>query len=126
MLRVIFGLNLEQQVNMETLRDRIKMFSVNQLAIYHTIIEAFNVVRKSSTTQVKSKWEHKNGQNYSLRRHDNMNLRVPDKGRVKCTGFSYHGAKLFNMLPNEARKCTEPESFKSQVKTWIWETIPSF
>ena len=53
MLRVIFGLNLEQQVNMETLRDRIKMFSVNQLAIYHTIMEAFKVVRKPSTKQVK-------------------------------------------------------------------------
>ena len=68
---------------------------------------------------------HSDGQNYSLRRHDNMNMRVPDKGRVKCTGFSYHGAKLFNMLPNEAKKCSEPESFKSQVKSWIWENIPS-
>ena len=82
--------------------------------------------KKSPQNSTNVKWEHKNGQNYSLRRHDIMNLRVPDKGRVKCTGFSYHGAKLFNMLPNEAEKCIEPESFKSKVKSWIRETILPF
>ena len=52
MLRVIMGLKLEDHTNMEKLRFGIKMFSVNQLAVYHTLIEAFNAVRKSSAEQV--------------------------------------------------------------------------
>ena len=73
MIRVIMGLKLEDHTNMEKLRTRINMFSVNQLAVYHTLIEAFNVIRKSSAEQVKNKWEHKHGNNYTLRRNENMN-----------------------------------------------------
>ena len=126
MLRVVMGLKLEDQTNMEKLRTKIEMFSVNQLAIYHTLIEAFNVVRKSSAELVKSKWEHQNGNRYPLRRNYNMNQRVPEKQRIDCTGFTYHGAKLFNLLPNEIKNCQNSDSFKSQVKSWIWSNIPSY
>ena len=111
---------------MENLRTKIKMFSVNQMAVYHTLIEAFNVTRNSSSEQVKEKWANNNGNTYSLRRMDNMSLKVPDRGRVNCTGFSYHAAKIFNMLPVNTRNCTESDSFKLQVKAWIWENIPSY
>ena len=126
MIRVIMGLKLEDHTNMEKLRTRINMFSVNQLAVYHTLIEAFNVIRKSSAEQVKNKWEHKHGNNYTLRRNENMNQRIPQRGRVDCTGFSYHGAKLFNILPSETRNCENPDRFKDMVKSWIWENIPSY
>ena len=126
MLRVIMGIKLDSHTNMEKLRMEMKMMSVNQLCIYHTLVESFNVVRTSSSEQVKLKWEHKNGNNYSLRRLDNTELKVPDRNRDKCTGFSYHGAKLFNMLPIEIRNCECPEKFKDQVKSWIWEEIPSY
>ena len=102
------------------------MMSVNQLCIYHTIIEAYNVVLKSSSEQVRAKWEHKNGEAYSLRRKDNLELRVPERARVNCTGFTYHGAKLFNLLPIEIRNCTDQDTFKTMVKSWIWDTIPSY
>ena len=118
MLRVVMGLKLEHHTNMEKLREEIKMMSVNQLCIYHTIMEAYNVVRKSSSEQVKEKWEHKNGQSYSLRRKDNLELRVPERARVNCTGFTYH--------PTEIRNCSEQDTFKSLVKNWIWDHIPSY
>ena len=111
---------------MEQLRYKIGMFSVNQIAIYHTLHETFNVVRNSSSEQVKEKWEHKNNGNFNLRRMDNTQLRVPERARVKCTGFSYHGAKIFNMLPSETRNCETPENFKTLIKKWIWDTIPSY
>ena len=126
MLRVVMGLKLEHHTNMEKLREKIKMMSVNQLCIYHTVMEAYNVVTKSSSGQVKAKWEHQNGQPYSLRRKDNVELKVPDRVRVNCTGFTYHGAKLFNLLPNETRNCTNHDTFKSLVKSWIWENVPSY
>ena len=106
----------------KTQRTEIKMFSVNQMAVYHTLIEAFNVTRNSSSEQVKEKWVNDSGGTYSLRRMDNMSLKVPNRGRVDCTGFSYHAAKIFNMLPISSRNCTDSKSFKLQVKAWIRET----
>ena len=35
------------------MRQRIKMMSVNQMCCYHTILEAYNVIRNSSSEQIK-------------------------------------------------------------------------
>ena len=31
-------------------------------------------------------------------------LKVPEKPKLKCLGFTYNGAKLFNMLPIQMKK----------------------
>ena len=43
-------------VNMEKLREKIQMFSVNQMSIYHTLIEAFNVIHYGSADSIQEKW----------------------------------------------------------------------
>ena len=53
MLRIILGLNIKQQINMQHVREKIRMMSVNQMNVYHTILEAYNVVRYSSSEQIK-------------------------------------------------------------------------
>ena len=55
MLRLIFGFQIKQRVNMQRLREKIKMFSVNQMCVYHTILEAYNVVENSSSQKIKLK-----------------------------------------------------------------------
>ena len=44
MKRVIHGLRMVQCVNMQRLREKIKMMSVNQMAVYHTIMEVYNII----------------------------------------------------------------------------------
>ena len=44
MLRTVFGYRKEQHVNMEHVRKKFKIMSVNQMAVYHTLLEAHNVV----------------------------------------------------------------------------------
>ena len=102
------------------------MMSVNQLAIYHTLLEAFNVVNNSSSEQIRAKWQHTSGGSYPLRRTSNNDLRVPDKPLVSCTGFSYNAPRLFNMLPVEIKRIEESSLFKEEVKDWIWNQIPSY
>ena len=34
----------------------------------------------------------------------NKNLKVPEKPKLKCMGFTYNEAKLFNMLPPQMRE----------------------
>ena len=126
MIRVIHGYKRSDKINMEKTRQRIRMMSVNQMAVYHTILEAFNVERKSSSEQIKAKWQQNRGGTYSLRRMKTNDLKVPEKPKLKCTGFSYNAARLFNSLPTSVKTIEKPNKFKSEVKDWIWHNIPSY
>ena len=42
-----------------------------------------------------------------------------EKPKLKCLGFTYNGAKLFNLLPLQ-------NTFKIMKKDWIWNNIPSY
>ena len=117
---------MKQQANMQKVRQRIKMMSVNQMCCYHTILEAFNVIRNSSSEQIKMKWENHHEIKYSLRNRTKNDPRIPDKPMKKCIGFTYNGAKLFNKLPCNVKETLSPSIFKSMIKTWIWENIPSY
>ena len=50
------------------------------------------------------KWTNIGEKKYSLRNITNKDLKVPEKPRLKCMGFTYNGAKLFNMLPPQMRE----------------------
>ena len=43
----------------------------------------------------------------------NNKMYVPKKPGKKCTGFSYIGPKLYNMIPKNIK----------EAKGWIWENI---
>ena len=63
---------------------------------------------------------------YSLRSITNNDLKVPRKPRLKCLGFTYNGAKLYNMLPLQMRETKNPNTFKIMAKDWIWNNIHSY
>ena len=126
MLRIGLGFGIKQHINMESVRQKRKIMSVNQMCVYHTLIEAYNVTKNSSSECIKRKWEHKHQNKYLLRRETTNDLKIPEKPMTKCTGFSYNGAKLFNKLPCNIREILNPGEFKTQIKSWIWEKIPSY
>ena len=41
MLRLILGLKQKDHINMQQVREKIKMFFVNQMAIYHSLLETY-------------------------------------------------------------------------------------
>ena len=59
-------------------------------------------------------------------KYDKKQLNVPEKPKLKCLGFTYNGAKLFNILPIKLKKVEDPSAFKIMTKEWIWENIPSY
>ena len=124
MLRVIHGLRISDRVNMQELRQKIEMMSVNQMAIYHTTMEVFNIVYNSSSEQIQNKFIHQD--RHSLRKNANNFVKVPEEPKKKCMGFTYYGAKVFNSLPNKIRETQDKNTFKSLMKDWIWEKIPSY
>ena len=102
------------------------MMSVNQMCVYHTIIEAYNVVKNSSSEQIKLKWEDRLENTYLLRSETTKSLKVPEKPKKTCTGFTYSGAKLYNQLPKSVKETPNQSTFKIQLRKWIWENIPSY
>ena len=61
----------------------------------------------------------------SLRRLEDGQVRVPEKFKKSCTGFSQNGPKLWNFLPSDIRTTDERKVFKAKLKNWIWTSIPS-
>jgi hypothetical protein len=125
MIRVILGLKIQNHINMQHVRENIRMMSINQMAVYHTIIECYNIVRNSASEQIKLKWTDISEKKPTLRSTTNSDLKVPGKPKSKCTGFTYSGAKLYNMLPKNIRETQNSSTFKTLTKKWIWTKIPS-
>jgi hypothetical protein len=76
-------------------------------------------MRHISSEQIHEKWT-----NIDKRNITNNDLKVPEKPKLKCLGFTYSGAKLFNMLPLQMRETKNPNAFKTMSKYWIWKIIP--
>ena len=122
--RMVFDYRIKDQVNMEKLREKIGMFSVNQLNCYHVYIEAFNIINYGSSEKILEKWRPKDHRVYSNRRqHD---VKVPKVDHVRCQGFSYYAAKMWNNLPVHIKEIKELNQFKARIKNHIWDVIPFY
>ena len=78
MIRVILGLKRHNH-NIHEVRKKIGMMSINQLAVYHTLLESYNIVRNSASEQIKLKWTDDSEKIYTLRSSTNSDLKVPEK-----------------------------------------------
>ena len=70
MKRVIHGLRMVQCVNMQRLREKIKMMSVNQMAVYHTIMKVLNIIHNFSSEQIQNKYIHQ--ERHSQKKHKQL------------------------------------------------------
>ena len=101
------------------------MMSVNQIAVHQTLLDAYNVMSLLSSEQIRMKWRTID-KKYAFRSITNKDLNVPELPKLKCIGFTYSGAKLFNILPPQMRETKDPNTFKTMMKNWIWENTTSY
>ena len=64
---------------MKNIRQKVEMMSINQMCVYHTILEAYNMIRNSFSECIKRKWEYKYGNRYLLRSESTYELTIPVK-----------------------------------------------
>ena len=93
------------------------MLSVNQMAVYHTIMEAYNMSNKNASDQLQKKLNMHEGK-HSQGSAANNDLYVPENLRKKCTG-----PKLYNMVPKNTKDAKTTDDFKNKLKGWKWENI---
>ena len=124
LLRLMQGKTRKSHTNMQELREELKFMSINQLSCYHVAMEMYNIINHSSSDLLKEEFKIEQGR-YELRCLEDGKVKVPEKGKKNCTGFSYMGPKFWNYLPGHIRKTTIKGIFKAKLKDWIWELIPS-
>ena len=124
MIRVLNGKYRGDHTNMKKLREEMKIMSVNQMSCYHVAIEMYNIINNASSDSLQRKVRIEQ-RGYNLRSLEDGRVKVPEKGKKSCTGFSYYGPKLWNHLPSHIRKTTIRDIFKEKLKEFIWEEIPS-
>ena len=124
MFRLLIGKNRSSHTNMETTREKLRMMSVNQLSVYHTAIEMFNIINQKSSVFLHEEMQMQ-PRGYNLRGMEEGKVQVPEKGKKSCNGFHYMGPKLWNFLPSHIRKTTIRNVFKEKLKDFVWENIPS-
>ena len=98
------------------------MFSLNQMAVYHSVMEAYNIINKKASDQLQKKLNMHEGKQ-SEKSAANNKMYVPEKPRKRCRGFSYIGPKLYNVIPNDIKEAKTADDFKDQLKGWIWKNI---
>ena len=127
MVRIILGIRKNHHVNMKDLRNKIRIMSVNQMCVYHTILEAHNIMKNVSLEQNKSKWTFKEENKHFLRNKTENGLKIPEKPLKNCTGFTYSASKLYNMLPSNLKENNlNTDKFKLLIKDRVWKDIQSF
>ena len=60
---------------------------------------------------------------HSKRSEAKIEMYVPENPQKRCTGFSYFGPKLYNMIPKDIKEAKTTDDFKTQLKGWIWKNI---
>ena len=80
MLRILNGKTRSDHTNMQTLREELKVMSVNQLSIYHVAIEMFNIVNNASSEPLQRKMKLE-PRGYQLRSLEDGKVKVPKKER---------------------------------------------
>ena len=76
--------------------EEINMMSVNQISVYHILLEAYNVMRHLSSEQIHMKWKIIE-KKYAPRSITKKDLKVPEKPKLKCFGFSYNCCPLISL-----------------------------
>ena len=126
MIRLLFGHKRSDRINMQKLREKMGILSVNQLACYHILLETFNILNKNSSPQIEEKIKPKGKSHYHTRSSERKDLNVMNKPKKNCIGFTYISAKLWNMLPVQIRDQKSPDPFKAAIKSWIPSNIPDW
>ena len=86
MLRLLVNKKRDSHTNMEKLRNKLKMMSVNQLSCYHTAIEMFNIINNKSSASLHEEMIQV-PKGYNLRGLKDGTVTVPEKGKKTCNGF---------------------------------------
>ena len=97
--------------------------SVHQLAVYHSVVLVFKVIKSKSPMYLHTMFSVE--YMYKTKQADNVLLRKTKGSGLELShdSFRWRAARGFNALPLEVRNLTTLEAFKKETKLWIKSNI---
>ena len=75
----------------------------------------YNITNENASDQLQKKLNMHEGK-HSERIAANNDMYVPENPPKKCTGFSYIGPKLYNIIPKNIKEAKTTDDFKTKLK----------
>ena len=98
--------------------------SIHQTIAYHTAMQVHKVINNKKPEYIYNKMALKIQENgYVFPHRQEYTIPVSGKLTISRSSFVSWGARLWNKLPLELRKCGKTESFRHGVKKWIKNNI---
>ena len=115
MLRTITGKKLSDHVSLANLRSQTGMMTVNQLCVYHILLETYCILRLGSSPVLKKELTMKSGNpSTRLRSATDQILEVPINHN-KNNAFNYYAATTWNEFHRWLKR---QKNFQSQSHTY--------
>ena len=150
-MRIITGKKVKDKVSIKSLRETTGTTSVNHLLCYHILMDMYNILKDNASATLKEMFTEKLGTSNITTRSATQNKVTAPVNYGRHNNFSYYGPTLWNLLPDQIRnaKIERPEAtniqltnkekmlieqktkaalkkaFKSNIKKWISQNIPT-
>ena len=119
MIRMVTHTSLKERKPMTELRASLGMMSVNQIIIYHILLDTFNTLRFDSCPQLKQVLtEDVTSSGLCTRSRTRGDLNIVGYKKEKFKGITQHAASLWNSAPKSIREATQYSLFKKHAKQW--------
>ena len=111
-------LNLPPRMNREYMFNMLGWLTVQQLIVYHSVIAVFRI-RRSKKPEYLAK---------SLTRDNKLGNIIVDNSKLGLYQKSFvpRTSKIWNQLPQDWRETKKIQSFKRDLKKWVFDNVGRF
>ena len=118
-------LRASRYTSCDQLIERSNELSIHQLIALHTLLQVHKVVLNEKPEYISDKLSLKLPENGHIFPHKQaFTIPITTKLSISRSSFITRGARIWNQLPLQLRKCNKTVSFKRQAKIWVKEHIP--
>ena len=110
--------NAPPRANRCLLLSRVKWLTVNQLAVYHTLIAVYKIRTSKEPENLAALLSNETRERRIRRSNAKLSLAMKS--------FTFRGASLWNDLPSHIRKSENFMFFKREVRNWVLENVTPF
>ena len=115
-----WGFRATKYTSCKDLVNRSGELSVHQLIALHTLLQVHKVVLKKKPEYIFDQFSLKLPENARIFPHrQEFTIPINTKLSISRSSFLTRGARLWNRLPLQLRKCNKTDSFKHQAKKWV-------
>ena len=109
--------------SVKTLLLQCGWLSVNQLIIYHSLILIYQVKNSRKPQYFSEQLNAGFSRETRLATSDGIRLRQRNRLSLNKSGFRFRASQQWNSLPVDVRRSKNVQSFKQNLRAWIFQNV---